>query len=76
MQAAAASNAGYRLAQLVARLYTDRHPIALFNKDGEPTRDIDWLLRQGYRVAGAELSRKAVNQLFEELEIEPRIYGG
>ncbi|MFT5052899.1 MAG: hypothetical protein ACI8QZ_004337 [Chlamydiales bacterium] len=45
--AAASSNAGYRRAQLVSRLYIDREPIALFNKDGQPTRDIDWLRPEG-----------------------------
>lgn len=37
------------------------------------TRDIAWLLSQGYRVAGAELSEMAIRQLFEELEVEPAI---
>jgi thiopurine S-methyltransferase len=37
------------------------------------TRDIAWLLSQGYRVAGAELSELAIRQLFEELEVEPVI---
>ncbi len=37
------------------------------------TRDIAWLLDQGYRVAGAELSRLAVSQLFAELGAEPVI---
>ncbi|MCZ4287469.1 thiopurine S-methyltransferase [Hoeflea alexandrii] len=37
------------------------------------TRDIAWLLSQGYRVAGAELSETAIMQLFEELEVEPAI---
>jgi thiopurine S-methyltransferase len=35
------------------------------------TLDISWLLTNGYRVAGAELSEIAVNQLFEELGIKP-----
>lgn len=35
------------------------------------TRDIAWLLGQGYRVAGAELSEIAVGQLFEELGLTP-----
>ncbi len=35
------------------------------------TLDISWLLSNGYRVAGAELSEIAVRQLFEELELEP-----
>lgn len=41
------------------------------------TRDIAWLLHQGYRVVGAELSEVAVMQLFaelrDELGIEPTI---
>ncbi|MBC7181932.1 MAG: thiopurine S-methyltransferase [Roseovarius sp.] len=37
------------------------------------TRDIAWLLAQGYRVAGAELSDIAVGQLFEELGVTPDI---
>ncbi len=36
------------------------------------TLDIHWLLSQGYRVAGAELSELAVTQLFEELKINPQ----
>lgn len=37
------------------------------------TRDIAWLLTHGYRVAGAELSKIAIVQLFAELGIEPKI---
>ena len=37
------------------------------------TRDIGWLLAHGYRVAGAELSEMAVEQLFAELEVTPKI---
>ncbi len=37
------------------------------------TRDIAWLLTNGYRVAGAELSKIAIVQLFAELGIEPKI---
>lgn len=37
------------------------------------TRDIAWLLAEGYRVAGAELSELAAKQLFEELGVEPVI---
>ncbi|MFS8037187.1 thiopurine S-methyltransferase [Xanthobacter sp. AM11] len=37
------------------------------------TRDIFWLLGQGFQVAGAELSRIAVEQLFAELDIAPAI---
>lgn len=37
------------------------------------TLDIGWLLAQGYRVAGAELSPIAIGQLFEQLGIAPVI---
>ncbi|MDP2230656.1 thiopurine S-methyltransferase [Methylotenera sp.] len=37
------------------------------------TRDIAWLLTHGYRIAGAELSKIAIVQLFTELGIEPKI---
>jgi len=37
------------------------------------TRDIAWLLSQGHKVAGAELSETAVEQLFEELGLVPTI---
>ncbi|MBM9500427.1 thiopurine S-methyltransferase [Leptospira sp. 201903071] len=37
------------------------------------TLDIPWLLSKGYRVAGAELSKIAVEQLFAELGVEPKI---
>ena len=37
------------------------------------TRDIGWLLSNDYRVVGIELSELAIEQLFEELDIEPEI---
>lgn len=37
------------------------------------TRDIAWLLANGYTVSGCELSELAVKQLFEELEVTPAI---
>lgn len=37
------------------------------------TRDLSWLLSNGYQVVGVELSKIAVHQLFSELEIEPEI---
>lgn len=37
------------------------------------TRDIAWLLSSGYRVAGAELSEVAIQQLFDELGAEPTV---
>ena len=37
------------------------------------TLDIAWLLSKGYRVTGAELVEMAVEQLFDELGVEPKI---
>jgi len=37
------------------------------------TRDISWLLSNGYRVAGSELSQIAIEQLFMELGRQPEI---
>jgi thiopurine S-methyltransferase len=37
------------------------------------TGDIAWLLANGYRVVGAELSEIAVTELFQELGIAPKI---
>lgn len=37
------------------------------------TLDIGWLLSQGYRVVGAELSEMAIQQLFAELKMTPEI---
>src|ERR1051325_6357807 len=37
------------------------------------TLDIGWLLSKGCRVAGAELSQIAVEQLFAELGVRPKI---
>ncbi|MFQ3235097.1 MAG: thiopurine S-methyltransferase [Paraglaciecola sp.] len=37
------------------------------------TRDIAWLLSQGYQVVGAELSELAIIELFKELGITPHI---
>lgn len=37
------------------------------------TRDIEWLLAQGCRVAGAELSQTAIEQLFDELGRAPEV---
>ncbi|MEM7759685.1 MAG: thiopurine S-methyltransferase [Cyanobacteria bacterium P01_A01_bin.40] len=37
------------------------------------TLDIAWLLANGYRVAGAELIEIAIEQLFMELGVEPKI---
>ena len=37
------------------------------------TLDIAWLLSNGYRVAGAELSEMAIEQLFIELGMKPNV---
>jgi thiopurine S-methyltransferase len=37
------------------------------------TLDIAWLLSEGYRVTGAELVEMAIEQLFNELGVEPKI---
>ena len=37
------------------------------------TLDISWLLFNGYRVVGAELSEIAIKQLFSDLGVEPKI---
>ncbi|MFG1379565.1 thiopurine S-methyltransferase [Xanthobacter autotrophicus] len=37
------------------------------------TRDIAWLLGEGFQVAGAELSRIAVEELFAELGVAPEV---
>jgi thiopurine S-methyltransferase len=37
------------------------------------TLDFGWLLAQGYRAAGSELSESAIVQLFEELGVKPTI---
>ncbi len=39
----AASADGYRLSQLALRMYGERNPTALFNKDGNPTQYTDWI---------------------------------
>ncbi len=37
------------------------------------TLDIGWLLSEGYRVVGAELSESAIVQLFEDLGVAPEV---
>ena len=37
------------------------------------TLDIPWLLSKSYRVAGAELSQLAIEQLFSELGLKPKV---
>lgn len=40
-----ASLSGYRYMQARHRMYTDRHPVALFNKNGDPTKIEDWIVQ-------------------------------
>jgi hypothetical protein len=40
----AASNEGYRHSQLYHRMYTDRHPVVLYDKNGDPTTVEDWVV--------------------------------
>ncbi|HEY9828095.1 MAG TPA: thiopurine S-methyltransferase [Stenomitos sp.] len=37
------------------------------------TLDIAWLLSEGYRIVGVELSEIAIQQLFDELGVEPQV---
>jgi thiopurine S-methyltransferase len=37
------------------------------------TLDIAWLLSQGYKVVGAEIIESAIEQLFDELSVQPTI---
>lgn len=37
------------------------------------TLDISWLLKNGYKVVGVELSKLAIEQLFDDLQIKPKI---
>lgn len=43
----AASNTGYRFLALRNRMLTDRQPVALFNRDGEPSQYTQWTV-QGF----------------------------
>lgn len=42
--AASASNEGWRGYEAMHRMYSDRQPTTLFNKDGDPTRVADWVV--------------------------------
>ncbi|HTF87095.1 MAG TPA: hypothetical protein VK843_01715 [Planctomycetota bacterium] len=44
MQTADAASAdGYRLSQLALRMYAERNPTSLYNRDGNPTQYTDWI---------------------------------
>lgn len=67
--------------QLTANAMLTRHIGALGLAEGAriflplcgKTRDIGWLIAQGFRVAGVELSRIAIEQLFRDLGLSPEI---
>ncbi len=50
-----------------------RHAARIFLPLCGKTLDIAWLLEQGYRVVGAELSQIAIEDLFSHLELTPAI---
>lgn len=61
-------------------LLTEHFPALSIQQDGRifvplcgKTLDIGWLMSHGYRVAGAELSELAIQQLFDELGLDPAI---
>lgn len=74
-----ANNIGFHEDQVNRFLvaYIDKQTIAEGSRCFVPlcgkTRDIHYLLSQGYHVVGAELSELAIEQLFDELAIEPQI---
>jgi len=37
------------------------------------TKDISWLLSKGHSIVGVEFSELAIKQLFDELQVEPKI---
>ena len=64
-----------------ANTFLVKHLTALHLKQGAriflplcgKTLDIAWLLSQGYKVAGAELSEIAIEALFAQLQLKPAI---
>ena len=66
------SEANAMLVRHFAALGLDKGSRVLLPLCGK-TLDISWLLAQGYCVAGVELSELAVEQLFEQLGVEPKI---
>ena len=60
---------------LIKHLHTLRVPEhgRLFLPLCGKTRDIDWLLNQGFQVCACELNESAVKQLFERLGLSPII---
>lgn len=74
-----ANNIGFHESQPNPALtrYCERLELARDNRVLVPlcgkTLDIPWLRSQGYRVVGVELSELATRQLFEGLQLSPRI---
>ncbi len=66
------SEASPLLMNNVARLELPKHCRIFVPLCGK-TRDIGWLLDQGFRVAGVELVQTAVDELFEELGMLPEV---
>lgn len=73
------NNIGFHQGEVNALMVDNFHALSL-DKNGRvfvplcgKTRDIGWLLSQGHRVVGVELSRLAIEQLFADLGVEPKI---
>lgn len=77
----ARNDIGFHEGEVNARLvkYLDHLSVAKDSRVFVPlcgkTVDIAWLLSNGYRVAGAEFSDLAIEQLFAALNIQPTISG-
>jgi hypothetical protein len=57
-----AARDGYRLHQLRHRMYSDRHPTTLYNKDGEPTSVFDWVKQgNGYKYVDMNFYMRLMN---------------
>ncbi|MCV6623435.1 MAG: thiopurine S-methyltransferase [Cellvibrionaceae bacterium] len=72
-------NIGFHQQQVYTALTENIHYLGLKKGDRVfvplcgKTKDIAWLLGQGFRVVAAELHEAAVIELFEELGVEPEI---
>lgn len=60
------------LVQYINRLHLKKNDHVFVPLCGK-THDIAWLLQQGFHVTGAELSELAIQQLFDEMNVEPEI---
>ncbi|MEM6711985.1 MAG: thiopurine S-methyltransferase [Pseudomonadota bacterium] len=66
------SNGNPHLAKHIGALNLKRGATVFVPLSGK-TRDIAWLLAHGFSVVAVELSQLAIDQLFEDLEVEPDI---